>query len=185
MIDFPDMAPGEFASVPFSGPGSWYHVNRHSRLKMHLDSLHATGAGGEPLARAPAVEEFATVATHRLDNKSLSTKTEDGKGRKKITKMQLCLSEACFAVDREVLAKAASICLHQDVRKLALQVRFSSCTSDLEVSKGLLGLAKLTDGTHKSLLVGLEAIMDRFCDGNASLRAHIKKHTVPWQQLIK
>ena len=175
--DSSKVTPGEFASEPFRGPGSWYHVKRHAGLKMHLDSLHGQGLGGEATYKAPEEQEFAAIAAHRMDNKSLSMKTEDGKGRKKISKMQLCLGEACFAVDREVLSKAASICLHQDVRKMALQVRFSACTSPgLVVSKGLLGLAKLSDGTHQALLSGLTAIMDRFCDGNASLRAHIQKH---------
>ena len=175
------MTPGEFASEPFRGPGSCYHVHRHARLKMHLDSLHQQGMGGEPMCKAPETHEFAVIAAHRMDNKSLSTKTDDGKGRKKISKMQLCLGEACFAVDREVLSKAASICLHQDVRKMALQVRFSACTSPgLVVTKGLLGSAKLSDGTHQSLLTGLNAVLDRFCDGDASLRAHIQNHTAPW-----
>ena len=76
------MTPGEFASEPFRGPGSCYHVHRHARLKMHLDSLHQQGMGGEPMCKAPETHEFAVIAAHRMDNKSLSTKNRRWQGPK-------------------------------------------------------------------------------------------------------
>ena len=53
-----------------------------------------------------------------------------------------CIDRAIQEITKEGLANAESISIMRDERKQRLLVRFSSCSSDLVVPTGDLGLAR-------------------------------------------
>ena len=90
--------------------------------------------------KAPTKEDFQEVYEGTLHRKFASCA-----GRKKLRKMQWCLSEAARSLDRDFLKDAQSICLMQDGRANRHMVRFRACSSQLLTRSGVLQQLRLED----------------------------------------
>lgn len=143
------------------------NVKRHQTSEQHLEALADLGLISElndDKLPAPSIESFQRVAKGRLKGPiALQHGEAEVGGRKKITCMLRCLSEAMFQLDRKFLASAGTITLHMDVRQLKLLVRFRASNKDLEWKKGILGIAELPRTTSTCLEEGLKGILRTFC----------------------
>ena len=117
------------------------------------------------------------MVAHHKKTHSLSTYLDGVGGRAKLTRLMHCVGLACYEIDAGIMRDAGSVVIHQDVSKLKLLVRFSLCTPDLHVAKGVLGLAKLKNGSHKSLLEATELVVRQFCCDDAPLIQHMQDVT--------
>ena len=136
------------------------NVKRHAKSDQHQLALVKLGLidvedGDEE--KAPSQEAFLKVAAGRLKGPIAWRHGEGGVGgRKKVTNMVKCLSQAMFEADRRFLARAGSIVLHMDVRALKLMIRFRAANSKLEGRRGIFGIAQLTRTTATVLQAALK-----------------------------
>ena len=166
--------------------GNVSKIARHGLSQKHKESLVKLGleeASAEQ--KAPSVEAFKAVAKSRVAGHSFS-QGADGMGRRKVTKMALCLAETCFHRDREFLRSATMMALRQDVRQQMLLVRYSACSESLECRRGTLGMVHLDAGGNAALQAGIIQVVTEFCtekfglDGanlDSALVAHLKHIT--------
>ncbi|CAE7339470.1 unnamed protein product, partial [Symbiodinium sp. CCMP2456] len=91
--------------------------------------------------------------------------------------MLRCVGLACYEIDAAIMRNAQSLVIHQDVSQLTLLVRFSLCTSDLCVVKGLFGLTDLENGSHACLLAATERVVRLFCCDDDDLVQHVRAVT--------
>ncbi|CAE7324979.1 unnamed protein product [Symbiodinium microadriaticum] len=130
-----------------------------------------------PWLSSPSKEQFLKFVQHLKKVKSLSCYLEGVGARKKQTSMLRCAGLACYEIDAAIMRNAQSLVIHQDVSELTLVVRFSLCTSDLCVVKGLFGLTDLKNGSHACLLAATERVVRLFCCDDDDLVQHVRTIT--------
>ena len=131
----------------------------------------------EQHAGSPSKEQFLKFVQHLKKVKSLSCYLEGVGARKKQTNMLRCVGLACYEIDAAIMRNAHSLVIHQDVSELTLLVRFSLCTSDLCVVKGLFGLTHLENGSHACLLAATERVVRLFYCDDEDLVQHVRAIT--------
>ena len=162
------------------------NVKRHAKRDQHQLALVKLGlidVEDEDEEKAPSQEAFLKVAAGRLKGPIAWRHGEGGVGgRKKVTNMVKCLSQAMFEADRRFLARAGSIVLHMDVRALKLMIRFRAANSKLEGRRGILGIVQLTRTTATVLQAALKQALRDLCTGpftggfDEGIYKHIIKH---------
>lgn len=143
------------------------NAKRHAtsdQRQLALVKLGLIDVEDEDEEKAPSQEAFLKVAAGRLKGPIAWRHGEGGVGgRKKVTNMVKCLSQAMFEADRRFLERAGSIVLHMDVRALKLMIRFRAANSKLEGRRGILGIVQLTRTTATVLQAALKQALRDFC----------------------
>ena len=141
----------------------------HGHSTNHKDALAKVFGGTSSVdARlSPSMQEFKDVLSMRsVPGNSLRSADIEGMERKKIPRLMFCLAEAHRRLEREFLLKAASIVLHQDARAGRLLIRYSACSTDLQVMKGCLGHDRGFGSTAEDVCRAVERVLRKFCTKN-------------------
>ena len=133
-----------------------HNVRRHANSVRHRRAAQTKlglPPGSQPAANnplclsfglgAPSMEDFQKVLGERRRGESYRQGSSVA-GRAKALRMTWCLAEALRDRDRAALRQAKVITLHQDAstKDSMLCVRFSSVATNMEVRKGILGVAR-------------------------------------------
>ena len=146
------------------------HAKKHADTPLHQRAVaellqHDVFSTDIKSTRAPPMQSMMDVwaELHKGASMRCVAELQTYGGRTKVEAIQTCLSEACLAHDRKMLADATVLAIHQDVRQGMMQVRYSACLPDWTVQKGLLGL-DLNPGTLSSeICETIKRIVQRLC----------------------
>lgn len=135
---------------------------RHAASLQHKRGVHLLlgDKSVEFTKSVPSTDDFQLILRDIRSGKSYSQGIFE---RKKVEKMAWCLSEAVLDRDRRVLGTAESIAVHQDVCAPRLLIRFSACSSDFRVHKGVLGMARDFGTTATNLKNATKDVLQQFC----------------------
>lgn len=86
-----------------------------------------------------------------------------GPASSKVRAMKWCLEEALLESQRAALSNSRTITLCRDERAQRLLVRYSSCSTDLQMDRGMLGLAKNFGTGADQITEATASILQRFC----------------------
>ena len=111
--------------------------------------------GAEGSEGTPSPNDWPTVEAATLSGSPLSIDGTEGLDRHKLRKMQWCLAEAKRDWNRKQLQSATCISIMQDQRATRFECRFRCVSDKLEVTTGLLDLARVVGDVDYS---GADAI---------------------------
>ena len=147
-------------------PGLVCVLHRRQESRWHKDAvfnLLGLVPGTQPgrhCVGSPPPEEFHAELEHLLLGRATPG---PGMSSSKTRAMKWCLEEALLESQREALSQASSITLCRDERAQRLLVRYSCCSKNLEMDRGMLGLAKDFGTGAEQTTEATGAIIRRFC----------------------
>ena len=127
----------------------------HHKSDRHVAAVRtfngtAIGPLGRPTAGAPSAQDFAKAWDMACKGTAPSQGLEDVGQKHKLRRMQYCVFEALSTLDRAFLA-TATIGLSRDERHFRLLIRYSACSADLEVRKGVLWQVQRCQATGEKI----------------------------------
>ncbi len=140
-------------------------LKQHERGYQHRDALNLVAAD----LLAPPLEHFREVYDSILERRKARCTR-----RKKLRKMQFCLTEGARQLDRDFLARSQSITLMQDARKSRLLVRFKASDKNLLTRAGILHQTRVV-GDAKAVKEGTLKCILRACTLDLN-----PPHAPPW-----
>lgn len=154
-------------------------LQRHANSRQHKHGVQRLFGDKkvEFQKSVPSAEDVEQVLRDMRSGKSYSQGVYE---RKKVEKIGWCLSEAVLDRDRRAMRTAQSIAVHQDVCDPRLVIRFSMCSTDFRVHKGVLGMARDFGTTAAALKNATKDILRTFCTPRAGApRAPQHRKQVP------
>ena len=146
---------------------TWYLLRQHRESNKHSRNVSvylglAVDDVGRPICvgSCPDVEDFRNAWKALIDGKLVK------RCNARAWSLVECIDGAVQEITKEGLVNAESISIMRDERKQRLLVRFSSCSSDLVVSTGVLGLARGFGTGHINITDSTENLFVRACGGN-------------------
>ncbi|CAJ1394699.1 unnamed protein product [Effrenium voratum] len=164
------------------------NIKRHHASLQHQRAFKVIGFTNSQQADkdCPGLDVFKQALDHRLNKCSLRQGIggENPCGREKLSRLQWCLAESDREITRDFIRRASAIAIAQDGRQNRLLMRFSACTPNLEIKKGILGAQEVIGETISNVVVAMERVIERFAtpgwggpcaqEMDSSLREHLR-----------
>lgn len=166
------------------GSWKWSNFKRHHRSKAHQQQVfQIVGVDVRDLALSqpafpgcPSPQAFAAVWKRLREGNAPNQGCEGVGARGKVWRMQCCIAEAMFAIDREFLKGSGTpgetvVALHRDEKNGRLQVDFTVCNSALQTRTGTMGIISNKGGTF-GIVQSIVDIFERFWTDICGARDH-------------
>ena len=148
-----------------------WRMRRHANSQVHKAAvLHLLGVEVGPtggcVAGAPPLDEFQALLAHMGEGESeraSARRQTNSKCSTKVRRMRWVLVEALREQDRKFLAGATTIVLCRDERESRLLLRYSACSSNLQVRRGFLGQTRNAGGHACELVNATRKAIRQFC----------------------